>query len=106
FLPGGHSPDRLRADERMVDFVRAFRDRPIFAICHGPQLLITANLVRGRTLTAWKTVQVDLRNAGAVVPDREVVVDANLVTSRSPADLEAFVGAALAHLGEGRSAQP
>src|SRR5688572_17718466 len=54
FIPGGHSPDALRADDRMVRFVQGFRDRPIVAICHGPQLLMTAGLVRGRRLTAWK----------------------------------------------------
>jgi protease I len=91
FIPGGYSPDHLRADDRAVDFVRRFRDKPIFAICHGPQLLITAELVRDRTMTAWKTVQVDLRNAGAKVVDKDVVVDRNLVTSRKPDDIEAFV---------------
>jgi protease I len=89
-IPGGHSPDQLRADERMVDFVKAFANKPIFAVCHGPQILITADMVRGRRITAWKTVQVDLRNAGANVLDEEVVVDGNLVTSRKPDDLPAF----------------
>jgi protease I len=102
FIPGGHSPDHLRADPRMVDFVRAFQDRPIFAICHGPQLLITAGMVKGRTLTAWQTVQVDLRNAGARVLDREVVVDDNLVTSRKPDDLDPFVRESLHVLGDRR----
>jgi protease I len=91
FIPGGHSPDYLRADDRAVQFVKAFRDKPIFAICHGPQLLITAEMTQGRTMTAWKTVQVDLRNAGAKVVDKDVVVDRNLVTSRKPDDLESFV---------------
>ena len=91
FIPGGHSPDYLRADDRAVDFVKRFRDKPIFAICHGPQLLITADMVRDRTMTAWKTIQVDLRNAGAKVVDKDVVVDRNLVTSRKPEDVEAFV---------------
>jgi protease I len=91
FIPGGHSPDYLRADDRAVEFVRRFRDKPIFAICHGPQLLITADMVRDRTITAWKTVQVDLKNAGGKVVDKDVVVDRNLVTSRKPDDLEAFV---------------
>jgi protease I len=91
FIPGGHSPDHLRADDRAVEFVRRFRDKPIFAICHGPQLLITAEMVQGRSMTAWKTIQVDLRNAGAKVTDKEVVVDRNLVTSRKPDDLDAFV---------------
>jgi protease I len=91
-LPGGYSPDHLRADERMVRFTRAFFDkpRPVFAICHGPQLLITADVVRGRTMTAWKTIQDDLRKVGANVVDQEVVVDGQLVTSRQPSDVEAF----------------
>lgn len=92
FIPGGYSPDHLRADDRVVDFTRAFfeRERPVFAICHGPQLLITADVVRGRTMTAWKTIQVDLAKAGARVVDEEVVVDRNLVTSRQPSDVDAF----------------
>lgn len=104
FLPGGYSPDKLRADGRMVGFVQRFRDKPIFAICHGPQLLITADMVRGRTMTSWKTVQIDLRNAGANVLDREVVVDRNLVTSRRPDDLEAFSRESLSLLSDGASA--
>ncbi len=101
FIPGGHSPDQLRADDRVVRFTRAFRDKPIFAICHGPQLLITADLVDGRRLTAWKTIQVDARHAGADVVDEPVVVDRNLVTSRKPEDLEPFVREALRQLREG-----
>lgn len=99
-IPGGYSPDQLRADDRFVEFTRAFfeRERPVFAVCHGPQLLITADVVQGRTLTAWKTVQVDLAKAGAKVVDREVVVDRNLVTSRQPDDLDAFDREALAML--------
>jgi protease I len=104
FIPGGHSPDHLRADERFVKFTRAFSDRPIFAVCHGPQILISAEIVRGKTMTAWKTVQVDLRNAGANVVDKEVVVDGSLVTSRQPSDLDAFSGAALSLLGSGAGA--
>jgi protease I len=79
----------------MVNFVRAFQRKPIAAICHGPQLLITAGLVKARTMTAWKTVQVDLRNAGATVVDQQVVVDGNIVTSRKPDDLDAFTREAL-----------
>jgi protease I len=101
FIPGGYSPDRLRADRRFVDFARAFADKPIFAVCHGPQLLITAGLVRGRTITAWPTVQVDLANAGAHALDEQVVVDRNLVTSRKPEDLDAFIRESLRLLGEG-----
>jgi protease I len=101
FIPGGHSPDSLRADARMVAFVRGFTDKPIFAICHGPQLLVAADMVDGHRLTAWKTVQIDLRAMGADVVDEAVVVDGNLVTSRQPQDLDAFVAASLALVGEG-----
>jgi len=91
-LPGGHSPDTLRADARFVEFVQAFDQtkRPLAAVCHGPQLLISAGLVKGRTLTAWPTIQEDLRQIGAQVQDEPVVVDDNWITSRKPADLEAF----------------
>lgn len=105
FIPGGFSPDRLRADDRVVRFVRAFANRPIFAICHAPQLLLTADLVRGRTMTAWKTVRKELGFAGANVVDQEVVVDRNLVTSRSPSDLDAFVRESMGLLHEGTPAQ-
>jgi protease I len=93
FIPGGSSPDHLRVDPRMVDFVKTFMDanKPVLAICHGPQLLMTARTVKGRTLTAWTTVQDDLSQVGANVVDEEVVVDGNLVTSRKPADIPAFV---------------
>lgn len=92
-IPGGFSPDRLRAHDAPVAFVRAFVDaqKPIMAVCHGPQILITADAYRGRRLTAWKTIQGDLRRLGANVVDEEVVVDGNLVTSRQPADLAAFI---------------
>lgn len=92
FIPGGYSPDHLRANPRMVDFTRAFfaDERPVFAVCHGPQLLITAGVWKGRRLTAWTTIQEDLRQLGADVVDEEVVVDRNLVTSRKPDDLDAF----------------
>lgn len=95
FIPGGHSPDQLRGDDRFVQFAKAFEHKPIFAICHGPQLLLTAELVRGREMTAWKTIQTDLRCAGAHVMDEEAVVDGNLVTSRQPSDIPAFVQRAL-----------
>lgn len=104
FIPGGFSPDRLRADDRVVRFTRAFNNRPIFAICHGPQLLLTADMVKGRTMTAWKTVRKDVGLAGASVVDQEVVVDRNLVTSRSPSDLDAFVRESLGQLQEGAPA--
>lgn len=91
-IPGGQSPDHLRDDQRFVDFVKEFdaSGRPLAAVCHGPQLLLTAELQRGRTLTAWPTVQGDLRQAGANVKDEPVVVDNNWITSRKPDDLPAF----------------
>jgi protease I len=101
FIPGGYSPDHLRADPRMVAFVQDFDDKPILAICHGPQLLISADMVQGRRMTAWKTVQTDLRAMGAEVLDEAVVVDGHLVTSRQPQDLDAFVAASLALVGAG-----
>jgi protease I len=91
FIPGGHSPDMLRADDRFIELTRAFAEKPILAICHGPQLLMAADLVDGRRLTAWRTVQRDLANTGAEVVDEEVVVDDNLVTSRQPGDIPAFI---------------
>lgn len=92
FIPGGYSPDHLRINPGMVAFTKAFFDdeRPVFAVCHGPQLLITARVWKGRRLTAWPTIQDDLRQLGAEVVDEQVVVDANLVTSRKPDDLDAF----------------
>jgi deglycase len=101
-IPGGDSPDALRADDRFVEFVRAFdaTGRPIAAVCHGPQLLLTAELQGGRTMTAWKTIQGDLRQAGANVVDRSVVVDDNWITSRKPDDLHAFTSKFVEELGE------
>jgi protease I len=94
-IPGGYSPDKLRSKDEAVAFVKAFvqAGKPIFAICHGPQLLLTANDTGKWThrMTAWKTVQGDLKKAGADVVDEEVVVDRNLVTSRQPSDIPAFI---------------
>ena len=93
FIPGGFSPDRLRAHDAPVKFVRAFFDaeKPIMAICHGPQIFITADEHKGHRLTAWRTIQGDLKRLGANVVDEEVVVDRNLVTSRQPQDIPAFI---------------
>lgn len=92
-IPGGVSPDRLRARPEPVAFVKAFfeEEKPILAICHGPQLFITAGTYGDRRLTAWKTIQGDLKLIGADVVDEEVVVDRNLVTSRQPQDIPAFI---------------
>jgi protease I len=101
-IPGGYSPDHLRADDRFVDFVASFddEDKLIAAVCHGPQLLLTADLVEGRRMTAWQTVQIDLEYAGADVVDEPVVVDENWITSRKPDDLEEFSTAILEALDE------
>ncbi|MFN7131803.1 MAG: type 1 glutamine amidotransferase domain-containing protein [Myxococcales bacterium] len=100
FIPGGYSPDHLRADERFVEFVKETDKlkKPIASICHGAQILMSAGLVRGRTLTAWKTVQHDLKLAGANVKDEPVVVDDNWITSRQPDDLEQFSEAVVKRL--------
>ena len=92
-LPGGvANPDRLRTEEAALKFVRAFFDagKPVAAICHAPWILIEAGVAEGRTLTAYKSIRTDLRNAGAEVVDKEVVVDDGLITSRCPDDLPAF----------------
>ncbi|WP_432945402.1 type 1 glutamine amidotransferase domain-containing protein [Kribbella sp. CA-253562] len=92
-LPGGvANPDALRTDETAVGFVKQFVDsgKPVAAICHAPWTLIEADVVRGRRLTSWPSVQTDLRNAGAEWVDEEVVTDGNLITSRKPDDLSAF----------------
>lgn len=93
FIPGGFSPDQLRADDRFVAFAKHFMDvkKPVFAICHGPQLLITAKSLDGYRATGFKSIQVDMENAGATVLDQEVVVcKGHLVTSRQPDDIPAF----------------
>ncbi len=96
-IPGGDSPDHLRAHPQAVQFVQHFMDagKPVMAICHGPQLLLTADRYKGHRMTAWKTIQGDLKKAGANVVDEEVVVDRNLVTSRMPSDIPAFIRASL-----------
>jgi protease I len=101
-IPGGGSPDQLRADKRFVDFVKDFdrQGKLIAAVCHGPQIFVQAELL-DRKLTAWQTVQDDLRHMGADVVDQEVVADRNLITSRKPADLDAFADAILEYLGAG-----
>lgn len=92
-LPGGvMNPDRLRLNEKAIDFIKAFvkKDKPIAAICHGPWTLINAGGVKGKTMTSWPSIKIDLTNAGAQWVDREVIRDGNLVTSRRPEDLPAF----------------
>lgn len=96
-IPGGYSPDNLRANEGPVRFVKEFmdRDKPVFAICHGPQLLISARKLEGRKATGWKSLSEDIKYAGANFIDNEAVVDGNLVTSRQPSDIPAFIEASL-----------
>jgi protease I len=92
-LPGGvANPDQLRSDDDAVRFVREFGEqhKPIGVICHGPWTMVEADVVRGRTLTSWPSVETDLRNAGATWVDEEVHVDDNIVSSRKPDDLPAF----------------
>jgi len=95
-LPGGvRNPDQLRMHPNVIELIRAFdrRGKPIAAICHGPWLLVEADLLRGRSATSWPSIRTDLRNAGADVVDRAAVTDENLVTSRNPDDVEAFTSA-------------
>ncbi len=101
FIPGGYSPDHLRMDRRFVDFVKAFdqQKKTVAAVCHGPQMMITAGLVKGRTLTAWPTIQEDLKMLGANVKDQPVVEDGNWITSRKPDDLQQFSEAVVRRLG-------
>lgn len=99
-IPGGHSPDHIRTDKDIVDFVREFvgTGRPVAAVCHGPQLLIEAGAVKGKKLTSWPSVKTDLINAGASWVNERVVEDGSLITSRKPDDLEAFSKAILNRL--------
>lgn len=94
-IPGGYSPDHLRTDEPVVAFVQtmARAGKLVAAVCHGPQLLIEADTVKGRVLTSWPSVKTDLMNAGATWVDEEVHVDGKLITSRKPDDLPAFTRA-------------
>jgi protease I len=104
-IPGGlFNPDELRTNEAALQFVREFfkAGKPVGAICHGPQVLISADLVKGRTLTAVAPIRKDLTNAGAKVLDQEVVTDKGLVTSRTPKDLPAFCAKLIEEIGEGR----
>ncbi|HEY6881312.1 MAG TPA: type 1 glutamine amidotransferase domain-containing protein, partial [Polyangiales bacterium] len=91
-IPGGYSPDHLRTEESAVRFVRDLSNanKPVAAVCHGPSLLIEADVVRGKTVTSWPSVRTDLKNAGANWVDQQVALDGPLITSRNPGDLEAF----------------
>lgn len=95
-LPGGvRNPDHLRLHGNVIALIRRFaeQEKPIGAICHGPWLLVEADLLRGRTATSWPSIRTDLRNAGAKVVDEAAATDGNIVTSRNPDDVEAFTAA-------------
>jgi len=103
-LPGGvMNPDHLRMDKKAVQFVKSFfqAGKPVAAICHGPWLLVEADVVRGRTVTSWPSLETDLRNAGADWVDREVATDEGLVTSRKPDDIPAFSRKMIEEFAEG-----
>jgi protease I len=91
-IPGGHAPDKMRMRHAMVDLARDAMEanKPVAAICHGPQLLISANALRGRTLTCWPSIAIDVKNAGGMYVDKPVVEDGNLITSRKPDDVPLF----------------
>jgi protease I len=104
-LPGGvANPDILRTVEPVVEFARAFfeQGKPVAAICHGPWTLVEADVVRGRTLTSWPSLQTDIRNAGGTWVDEQVHVDQGLVTSRKPDDLPAFNAKTIEEIAEGQ----
>ncbi len=92
FIPGGYAPDKMRLHQPMIDLVKKVADsgKLIAAICHGPQMLISAGLARGHRMTSWPSVAVDLKNAGAMYVDEPVVKDGNFITSRKPDDIPQF----------------
>ena len=100
-LPGGKAPALVRKEPKALEIARSFfaRGKPVAAICHGPQILISSDLLQGRRATCYRSVADELKEAGALYEDREVVVDANLVTSRQPADLPAFMCETMKQLG-------
>lgn len=101
-IPGGYAPDKMRLRHAMVDLVRdcVGAGKPVAAICHGPSVLINANVLKGRTLTCWPSIAVDVKNAGGRYVDRPVVEDGNLITSRKVDDLPAFTSAIIRQLDD------
>ncbi len=103
-LPGGvRNPDALRTDAEAIALMRSFAasGKPIAAICHGPWLLVEADLLRGRKATCWPSIRTDLANAGAILADEPAITDGNIVTSRKPDDVEAFTAAVIALIEAG-----
>ncbi len=94
-IPGGYAPDKMRMRHAMIDFTRDMyaAGKPVAAICHAPSLLISANAVKGRTLTCWPSIALDVKNAGGLYVDKPVVEDGNLITSRKPDDIPVFTDA-------------
>ena len=108
-LPGGQiNPDKLRMEDGAVQLVRDFcqAGKPVAAICHGPWLLVEADVLDNKTVTGWPSIRTDLRNAGANVVDREVAIDGNLITSRNPDDIPAFSDALIKLLQEQTESEP
>lgn len=99
-IPGGYSPDKLRVDADVVRFVKEFVEsgKLVCTICHAPQLLINAQVLQGRRIAGWKSLIQDIKNAGAEYVDQEVVEDRNLISSRGPEDLPAFIQTCLERL--------
>ena len=99
-LPGGRSPETVRKEKKALEIARHFfeSNKPVSAICHGPQILVSAGLLRGRRATCYKSVAEELKEAGGLYEDKEVVIDGNLVTSRQPSDLPAFLRETIRHL--------
>ena len=91
-IPGGYAPDKMRMRHAMVDFTREMVEagKPVAAICHAASMLISANAVRGKTLTCWPSIAIDVKNAGGLYVDKPVVEDKNLITSRKPDDVPLF----------------
>ena len=101
-IPGGHAPDKMRMRHAMVDLARDAMDanKPVAAICHGPSLLISSNSLKGRTLTCWPSIAIDVKNAGGHYVDKPVVEDGNLITSRKPDDVPVFSDAIIRALSK------
>jgi len=92
-IPGGRAPESVRKDKKALEIAKNFfqKNKPVSAICHGPQLLITADLIKGKHATSYKSVAQEMKDAGVIYENKEVIIDGNLVTSRQPSDLPAFL---------------